>query len=56
MALDVKQIGEKVAQESQVIDRIRTELHEVIVGQEMLVDRGPDRRHRYRQQSGPAAI
>jgi MoxR-like ATPase len=39
MALDVKQIGEKVAQESQVIDRIRTELHKVIVGQEMLVDR-----------------
>jgi MoxR-like ATPase len=39
MALDVKQIGEKVMQESQVIDRIRTELHKVIVGQETLVDR-----------------
>jgi MoxR-like ATPase len=39
MALDVKQIGEKVMQESQVIERIRTELHKVIVGQEMLVDR-----------------
>jgi MoxR-like ATPase len=39
MAVDVKQIGEKVEKESQVIDRIRTAIHTVIVGQELLVDR-----------------
>ena len=39
MAIDVKQIGEKVEKESQVIDRIRTAMHSVIVGQEALVDR-----------------
>jgi MoxR-like ATPase len=39
MSLDVKQIGEKVQKESQVIDRIRAEMHKVIVGQEVLVDR-----------------
>ena len=39
MVLDVKQIGDKVSQESQLIDRVRTELHQVIVGQESLVDR-----------------
>jgi MoxR-like ATPase len=39
MAVDVKQIGERVAQESSVIIRIRTEIHKVIVGQEILIDR-----------------
>ncbi len=39
MAVDVKQISEKVIQESRLIDQIRTELHKVIVGQEVLVDR-----------------
>jgi MoxR-like ATPase len=39
MAVDVKQIGEKVEKESQVINRIRTALHSVIVGQEALIDR-----------------
>ena len=39
MAVDVKQIGEKVARESALITRIRTEIHKVIVGQEILIDR-----------------
>ena len=39
MAVDVKQIGEKVAKESEVLDRIRSEIRKVIVGQEMLVER-----------------
>jgi MoxR-like ATPase len=39
MAVDVKQIGERVVRESEVINRIRTEIHRVIVGQEALVDR-----------------
>ncbi len=34
MSVDVKQIGEQVANESPVINRIRTEIHKVIVGQE----------------------
>jgi len=38
MAVDVKQIGEQVAQESAVINRIRSEMHKVIVGQEKLID------------------
>ena len=38
MAVDVKQIGERVASESIVINRIRTEMHKVIVGQEKLID------------------
>jgi len=39
MAVDVKQIGERVVQESSLISRIRTEIHKVIVGQEVLIDR-----------------
>ncbi len=39
MAVDVKQIGEKVEQESRVIEALRAGLHQVIVGQEVLVDR-----------------
>ena len=38
MAVDVKQIGEQVANEGPVINRIRTEIHKVIVGQEKLID------------------
>jgi MoxR-like ATPase len=38
MAVDVKQIGERVAKESAVIDRIRAEIHKVIVGQRALID------------------
>ncbi len=38
MAVDVKQIGEQVAKESAVINRIRSEMHKVIVGQEKLID------------------
>jgi len=38
MAVDVKQKGEQVANESPVINRIRTEIHKVIVGQEKLID------------------
>jgi MoxR-like ATPase len=38
MAVDVKQIGEQVGRESSVINRMRTEIHKVIVGQEKLID------------------
>ncbi len=38
MAVDVKQIGERVEKEALVIERIRTEIHKVIVGQEALID------------------
>jgi MoxR-like ATPase len=38
MAIDVKQIGEKVERESAVIGLIRSEIHKVIVGQEELID------------------
>ena len=38
MAVDVKQIGERVEKESEVISRIRAEIHKVIVGQESLID------------------
>lgn len=38
MAVDVKQIGEKVEKESSVIKRIRDEMHKVIVGQNDLID------------------
>lgn len=38
MAVDVKQIGEQVEKESSVINRIRTEIHKVIVGQDGLID------------------
>lgn len=39
MAIDVKQIGERVSRESDVLQRIRNEIARVIVGQEALVDR-----------------
>jgi MoxR-like ATPase len=39
MAVDVKQIGERVAKESDILNRIRVEIHKVIVGQECLIDR-----------------
>ncbi len=38
MAVDVKQIGERVEKESIVINQIRSEIHKVIVGQEKLID------------------
>jgi len=38
MAIDVKQISEKVVRESAVINLIRSEIHKVIVGQEELID------------------
>ncbi len=38
MAVDVKQIGERVEKESSVITKIRNEIHKVIVGQEALID------------------
>jgi len=39
MAVDVKQIGERVEMEAETIRRIRAEAHKVIVGQEALLDR-----------------
>jgi len=39
MTVDVKQIGERVEQESPHLERIRNEIRKVIVGQENLVDR-----------------
>jgi len=39
MAVDVRQISERVAAESEVIGRIRQEAHKVIVGQEALLER-----------------
>jgi MoxR-like ATPase len=39
MALDVKQIGERVAAESGVLNEIRSQVSRVIVGQEDLIDR-----------------
>lgn len=38
MAIDVKQIGERVEKESPVIHQIRTEMHKVIAGQDELID------------------
>ncbi len=38
MAVDVKQIGERVEKESIVINQIRSEMHKVIVGQDKLID------------------
>jgi len=38
MAIDVKQISEKVERESAVIGLIRSEIHKVIVGQEELIE------------------
>jgi MoxR-like ATPase len=39
MAVDVKQIGERVSEKGAQLDRIRSEIGKVIVGQEVLVDR-----------------
>ena len=39
MAVDVKQINEKVQKESQLLERIRNEIGKVIVGQDYLVNR-----------------
>jgi len=39
MAVDVKQIGERVAKEAVLLEKIRSEIGHVIVGQEKLVDR-----------------
>ncbi|MDA7916489.1 AAA family ATPase [Verrucomicrobia bacterium] len=39
MSVDVKQIGDRVVKESELLGRIRTEAHKVIVGQEKLLDR-----------------
>lgn len=39
MAVDVKQIGERVGRESVLLGRVRSEIGKVIVGQEYLVDR-----------------
>jgi len=38
MAVDVKQISEQVERESSVVNRMRDEIHRVIVGQEALID------------------
>ena len=39
MAVDVKQIGETVEKQSEVIGRVRNEIKKVIVGQQYLIDR-----------------
>ena len=39
MAVDVKNIGERVEKESAILSQIRSEAHKVIVGQELLLDR-----------------
>ena len=39
MAIDVKQIGEKVQKESAVLARVRGEIEKVIIGQEYLIER-----------------
>ncbi len=39
MAIDVKQIGEKVQKESAVLERVRGEIEKVIIGQEYLIER-----------------
>ncbi|MDD3953499.1 MAG: MoxR family ATPase [Lentisphaeria bacterium] len=39
MAVDVKQIGERVAKEAVLLEKIRAEIGRVIVGQEKLIDR-----------------
>ncbi len=38
MAVDVKQIGERVENEARIIEKIRAEIHKVIVGQDALID------------------
>ena len=39
MTLDVKQIGEKVAKESALLERVRNEIAKIIVGQNLLIER-----------------
>jgi len=39
MAVDVKQIGEKVGKQSEILTRIRSEVKKIIVGQDYLIDR-----------------
>ena len=39
MTIDVKQIGAKVEKEGETLSRIRAEMHKVIVGQDLLIDR-----------------
>lgn len=39
MAIDVKQIGAKVEQERVILERLRSEIHRVIVGQDELIER-----------------
>ncbi|MBN2451151.1 MAG: AAA family ATPase, partial [Lentisphaeria bacterium] len=39
MAIDVKQIGDRVAKESELLGRVRSEIGRVIIGQGALVDR-----------------
>lgn len=39
MTVDVKQIGERVVKESELLQKIRAEIGKVIIGQEYLVDR-----------------
>jgi len=39
MAVDVKRIGERVGAESALINKVRTTVHGVIIGQQQLVDR-----------------
>ncbi len=39
MPIDVKQIGARVEQERVILDRVRTEIQKVIVGQEELIER-----------------
>lgn len=39
MAVDVKQIGERVAREAALLTRLRNEIGQVIVGQEILIER-----------------
>lgn len=38
MSVDVKQIGEQVEKESSVVNKIRTEIHKAIIGQDELID------------------
>ncbi|MDD3643623.1 MAG: AAA family ATPase, partial [Candidatus Krumholzibacteria bacterium] len=39
MAIDVKQIGEKVERETQTLERVRGEIGKVIIGQEYMIER-----------------
>ncbi|MBN2442478.1 MAG: AAA family ATPase [Spirochaetales bacterium] len=39
MAVDVKQIGERVEKESGLLTQVRKQIHEIIIGQEYLIER-----------------